>query len=166
MQKDINDNSLEETSIQVGTNYIAPAFFFPDPDPNTIKINFTQDFPDGISGESLDLLESLTEVEQYFWSNDVDTEGIRENLNRLDVAIEKISGTRANLGAVQSRLNSTIATISSGIENMSAANSGIRDVDYAEESSKFTQSRILTQAGLSILTQANQKAEMVLNLLR
>jgi flagellin len=68
-----------------------------------------------------------------------------EKLKVLDGALSKINGMRATLGAKQNRLNSTISNISIAHENISAANSRIRDVDYAEETASFTQSKILQQ---------------------
>jgi flagellin len=84
----------------------------------------------------------------------------------IDTAQNAIASYRATLGSVQSRLNSTINNIDISNENQMAAMSRIRDVDYAAETAKFTQGRILTSAGLSVLTQANSQPESVLQLLR
>lgn len=116
------------------------------------------DAPDGINSESLGLKESSIAGE--------DRQKIAEQLNVLDTGLTTVANTRASLGATQSRLNTAISNISTTTENMMSARSRIRDVDYAEETAKLTQSRILTQAGLSVLSQANQKPEMALSLLR
>jgi flagellin len=92
-----------------------------------------------------------------------DTEDI---FSSLDDSMLKVTKTRATLGALQSRLNSTITSIDIGSENLSAAQSKIRDVDYGAESARFAQSKILVAAGTSILAQANQLPENVLNLIR
>jgi flagellin len=63
-------------------------------------------------------------------------------------------------------LTSAINNLSINTESLQAANSRIRDVDFAEETAKLTQSRILSQASLAVLSQANQRPEMALNLLR
>jgi flagellin len=89
-----------------------------------------------------------------------------DKLKVLDGAMAKINGMRATLGAKQNRLDSTISNISIAHENISAANSRIRDVDYAEETANFTQNKILQQGGLSVLSQANNLPEMALALLR
>lgn len=89
-----------------------------------------------------------------------------ELLKGLDNTLNAIAGYRATLGSVQSRLNSTITNIEISNENLSAARSRIVDVDYASESAKFAQARILTQAGLSVQSQANSYPEMALSLLR
>ncbi|NBO39368.1 flagellin FliC [bacterium] len=84
----------------------------------------------------------------------------------IDGAMEKVTDFRASLGAMQSRMNSTITAIDVSSENLSAASSRIRDVDYASETARLAQSKILTAASTSVLTQANQLPESVLTLLR
>ena len=84
-----------------------------------------------------------------------------------DIGVWVINAALAQLQQWQNQgLNTAISNISTVGENMSAARSRIRDVDYAEETAKLTQSKILTSAGLSVLSQANQKPEMALSLLR
>jgi len=89
-----------------------------------------------------------------------------EKLNVIDKALEHVASGRAYLGAQQSRLNSTINNLGVQVENLQSANSRIRDVDFAEETATFTQNKILQQAGMSVLAQANQAPEAVLSLLR
>jgi len=84
----------------------------------------------------------------------------------IDGAMEKVTDFRASLGAMQSRMNSTITSIDVSSENLSAAASRIRDVDYASETARLAQSKILTAASTSVLAQANQLPESVLTLLR
>jgi flagellin len=91
--------------------------------------------------------------------------GATAALANLDTAIEAVSGFRATLGAAGNRFNLTVASIQSTIENFSAANSRIRDVDVAEETSKLTRAQILNQAGVSVLAQANQMPQLALKLL-
>lgn len=88
------------------------------------------------------------------------------SIQRIDDAITKVSGYRAELGAVQSRLNSTISNLGIQAENYAAANSRIRDTDFADESAKLAQSNILKQAGISVASQANQSQSVALSLLR
>ncbi len=91
---------------------------------------------------------------------------IAEKLDIIDSALVKISGQRAALGANQSRLQKAVANLGITVENMSAANSRIRDVDFANETAALTQNKILAQAGTAVLTQANQNPEMALSLIR
>ena len=92
--------------------------------------------------------------------------GTNRSLATLDDGLSRIAEYRATLGSVQSRLNSTITNIDISSENLLAAQSRIRDVDYAQELAKFTQSQILSSAGISVLSHANQIPEAVLQLLR
>ena len=84
----------------------------------------------------------------------------------IDDAIKTVSAQRASLGAVQNRLEHTINNLTTTTENLSDANSRIRDVDMAEEMMTFTKSNILSQAATSMLAQANAMPNSVLNLLQ
>ncbi|MBC7532167.1 MAG: flagellin FliC [Oligoflexus sp.] len=92
--------------------------------------------------------------------------GTDKLFNVIDTAVSEIASYRATLGSVQSRLNSAISNIDVTNENLQAANSRIRDVDFASETAKFTQNKILEQAGASVLAHANSEPEMVLQMLR
>jgi flagellin len=97
---------------------------------------------------------------------DVSTkQGSQESLSAIDSAIEKVSGNRAYLGAIQNRLVSTSNNLQVTTENMSAANSRIRDVDYAEASATKAKNDILAQAGVSVLAQANMSGQNALKLI-
>ena len=84
----------------------------------------------------------------------------------LDVAVNVVSEDRAELGAVQNRLESTIRSLAVASENTSAANSRIADADIAQSMSEMVRSQILQQAGVSVLAQANQAPSLVLQLLK
>jgi flagellin len=83
----------------------------------------------------------------------------------IDTGIETVSGWRGDFGADQSRLESSIRNIANISENLSAANSRIRDVDIATETSRMTSYQILQQAGVSVLAQANMAPSLALALL-
>ena len=87
-------------------------------------------------------------------------------LSLIDTAITSVSNLRGTLGAVQNRLQSTINNLQVAVENTSAAESRIRDVDVAAETALLTRAQILTQAGTAILAQANQTPQTALALLR
>lgn len=91
--------------------------------------------------------------------------GAQNALTVLDQAISDVSSRRADVGAVQNRLNVTIANLGTARENLSAANSRIRDVDVAKESADLTRNNILMQAGTSVLAQANQQPQIALSLI-
>ena len=100
--------------------------------------------------------------------SDVDT-STRENadaaIKTIDDAIEKVSQERSKLGAVQNRLEHTIANLGTSAENLQAAESRIRDLDMAEEIMAFTKNNILQQAATAMLAQANMAPQSVLQLL-
>lgn len=87
-------------------------------------------------------------------------------LGQIDSAISEVSAARARLGAAQNRLTLAVDSVASQRENMMAANSRIRDVDISAETSDFTRNQILTQAGVSVLAQANQLPQVGLSLLK
>jgi flagellin len=84
----------------------------------------------------------------------------------VDTAIDFLSGERANLGAVQNRLEHTINNLSVTSENLTASESRIRDVDMASEMMEYTKNSILSQAATAMLAQANQMPQEVLQLLK
>jgi len=92
-------------------------------------------------------------------------EGARAALEVLDKAQTQVNGYRANLGAIQNRLISTGENISTSVENLSAANSRIRDTDIAAASAELAKNQILNQASVSVLAQANQSGSGALKLL-
>ncbi|MBR4781923.1 MAG: flagellin [Lachnospiraceae bacterium] len=87
-------------------------------------------------------------------------------LSNMDTALSKVSEARSKLGAIQNRLEHTIANADNTAENLQAAESRIRDVNMADEMVKYSKSSILQQAGQSMLAQANQSTQGVLSLLR
>ncbi len=92
-------------------------------------------------------------------------QGAQTALEMLDAAQTSVNGTRANLGALQNRLTSTVDNLGVAQENMSAANSRIRDTDVAQASSEMVRNNILLQAGTSTLAQANQTNQLALKLI-
>ena len=87
-------------------------------------------------------------------------------ITKINAAIDKVSSHRANLGASQNRLEHTINNLKTTSENMTAAESRIRDTDMAKEMAAFAKNNILNQAAQSMLSQANQQPQGVLSLLR
>ena len=97
---------------------------------------------------------------------DTSPQRIDAALRAIDRAIGSVSANRAEPGAVQNRMEATIRSLSVSVENLSAAESRIRDADMAMEMMEFTRSQILVQAGTAMLAQANLLPQMVLSLLR
>ena len=92
--------------------------------------------------------------------------GSQSAIGVIDGAIQQIDSIRADLGAVQNRLNSTISNLQNVSENVSAARSRVRDADFAAETAELTRNQILQQAGIAVLAQANAQPQSVLSLLQ
>jgi flagellin len=92
--------------------------------------------------------------------------GAAKAIEAIDKAITSVSDQRAKLGASQNRFEHTINNLNTAVENLSASESRIRDTDMAQEMVSFTRNQILTQAGTSMLSQANQSSQGVMSLLR
>ncbi|HLS53174.1 MAG TPA: flagellin Hag [Tissierellaceae bacterium] len=141
---DVSDDAKAEFTFQIGAN-----------DNQTMKIEIGR--MDAIA------LAVGEEAEGELTAIDVTGENI---LSIIDEAIDKVSSQRASLGAAQNRLEHTINNLTTTAENLSAAESRIRDVDMAEEMMEFTKNNILSQAATAMLAQANQMPMSVLQLLQ
>ncbi len=93
------------------------------------------------------------------------TNGATSAIDTLDSAISSVATLRAGFGTVQNRLESTIRSLAVAIENTAAAESQIRDVDFASETAELTRNQVLQQAGISVLGQANISTQSALSLL-
>lgn len=89
----------------------------------------------------------------------------QNSLSSIDQAIISVSGIRADFGALQNRLQSTINNINVSVENLSSANSRVRDADIAKETADLTKNNILVQAGTSVLAQANSYSKNAIQLI-
>jgi flagellin len=147
--RNLLDGSTATFTFQVGINDSTTAG-------NTIDANMVELNADAYGATGTDLTQL----------NIGSTGDVDAALTGLDVAIDDTSTARATLGATQNRLQVTVTNLQSARENLSAANSRIRDVDVAEESAAMTRNNILSQAGLAVLSQANQLPSMALSLLR
>jgi flagellin len=123
-------------------------------DPNIDRISFDASKADA---NTASLGINLTSV--------ADKASAQNSLAAIDESIVAVSAMRADFGAIQNRLTSTIANLNVSLENLAAANSRIRDTDMAEETAEMTRNNILTQSGVSVLAQANQTANTALTLL-
>jgi flagellin len=87
-------------------------------------------------------------------------------IDNIDKAIDDVNNTRATFGATQSRFDSIISNLQSGVENQTAARSRIMDTDFATETANMSRANVLQQAGTAMIAQANQQPSQVLSLLR
>ncbi|HCI29756.1 MAG: flagellin [Fervidobacterium sp.] len=113
---------------------------------------------DATDSKSLGLITSVLKVTTQ--------DAAERTISVIDGAIHKISSIRSQLGAIQNRLEHTIANLGVASENLTAAESRIRDADMAQEMMQFTKQQILMQSGMSMIAQANALPQNVLQLLR
>ena len=93
-------------------------------------------------------------------------EGAEKALSAVDNALDAVNRERANLGAIQNRLDSTVTALAINVENLTAARSRIMDADFAKETAELSRTQVLQQAGVSILAQANAQPQLALSLLQ
>ena len=94
------------------------------------------------------------------------TKGALDSVAKIDLAIAQVNVARSTFGAAQNRFDAVIGSLSTAVENQSAARSRIVDADYAMETANLSRAQILQQAGTAMIAQANQQPQQVLQLLR
>jgi len=136
-------------------------------DGSASTVSFQVGFGTTASVDTLDVtLEEATASNLGLSSLDIGSGGsTNAAITAIDTAINTVSGLRGSLGAVQNRLGSTINNLAIQTENLSAAESRIRDVDVAYETAQLTRNNILQQASISVLAQANAQPQSALSLL-
>ncbi|MGK0249673.1 MAG: flagellin, partial [Oleispira sp.] len=141
----------------------------------TVKLESAKEITVGAGSESADEVEALGlklgtygggEDGQFLKDIDISTaEGATAALTAIDNAIGQVATQRADLGAVQNRMESAVSNLQVTSENLNAANSRIQDADFAAETAEMQRTNVLQQAGISILAQANASGQQVLSLL-
>jgi len=147
-----------------GPIYVAGSVEFSSQDSYTISSNAV-----AATGSIMNQAAGTAEVADLEEVTNIDiTTALHSNdaLKIIDAALGKIDSQRGSLGAIQNRFESTISNLQNVAENLTAARSRIMDADIAQETSEMTKSNILQQAGVSILTQANQTPQLALQLLQ
>lgn len=119
------------------------------------------------AGETIDVtLEDLSSATLGISTDVLTATSAQAALDLIDTAVDSVSSLRGDLGAAQNRLTSTVRSIANAAENLSAAESRIRDVDVAAETADLTRNSILQQAAVSVLAQANTQPQIALTLLQ
>jgi len=119
------------------------------------------------SGEMIAVtLEDLSAATLGIGTDVLDATNAQAALDLIDTAVDQVSNLRGDLGAAQNRLTSTVRSIANAAENLTAAESRIRDVDVAAETADLTRNSILQQAAVSVLAQANVQPQIALSLLQ
>ncbi|HHL34490.1 MAG TPA: flagellin [Desulfobulbaceae bacterium] len=155
------DNQAEQlTSGGTDSTRVAGTIEFSSQDSYTVSSSAAAGAGSIVDSDQISALEEVTTI-------DISTvDNANKALKIVDAALGKIDAQRGDLGALQNRFESTIANLKNVAENLTAARSRIRDADIAQETSEMTKANILQQAGVSILTQANQTPQLALQLLR
>ncbi len=133
------------------------------------KVTFDSDKSFGVSGIAGVTTANAQEASELnsVQATDISTvEGANIAMAIVDSALNTVNAQRAKFGAIQSRFGSTIANLSTNVENLTAARSRIRDADFAQETAELTRAQILQQAGVAMLAQANVSPQNVLSLLQ
>jgi flagellin len=119
------------------------------------------------AGETIDVtLEDLSSATLGISTDVLTATSAQAALDLIDTAVDTVSSLRGDLGAAQNRLSSTVRSIANAAENLTAAESRIRDVDVAAETADLTRNSILQQAAVSVLAQANTQPQIALSLLQ
>ncbi len=159
----LKDHNYSPLEIQVGKDYFVQSDSLEARNPiNVIRIDMSKlnAFTDGEN--SLGLGASNNEE-----GTRIDSKVTAQlSIEKIDTAMQKVASYRADLGAIQNRLEKTDKAIALQVEALSTARSRIRDVDFASETANMTQQNILQQAGASVLAQANQQPQIALKLLQ
>jgi flagellin len=142
------DGTVQTLEVQVGIGTDAAT--------SAVSIDLNQ----AMSAQALDLTAGVTSI------TGTNGDAARSAIGLITEATGVVSSMRANFGAAQNRFETSIRNIGMTAENLAAANSRIRDVDVALETSTMTSLQILQQAGVSILAQANMTSQLALNLLQ
>ncbi|MFM5766792.1 flagellin N-terminal helical domain-containing protein [Aeromonas caviae] len=159
LQKEVKALQDEITRIGTNTTFAGQKLFTED---KKYDFQVGADTDQLISVELKQMTSGTLNVDAYDIS---DKAGAQSALAEIDEVIKTVDGYRADLGAVQNRLDSTIRNQANISENVSAARSRIRDADFATETANMTKQNILQQAASSILAQANQRPQSALSLL-
>src|SRR5690606_38743781 len=150
------------TGVSAYLNASNDEIYFSSTKDNDFNVNIDMDVDgDGTFDDTLAAVTG-TESDNYISLNDIDIStaaGADLALIAIDYAIGEINSFRADLGAIQNRFETTIANLSTSTENLSAARSRIQDADFAAESAELARTRVLQQAGLSVLAPANAKPQ-------
>ncbi len=132
-----------------------------------LEIQIGQGNNEGVDRFAFDLAETNVSADRLGVSSlsVSDKASAQNNLEVIDGAINQLSSSRANLGAMQNRLQSVVNNLAVYDENLSAARSRIYDIDMASETAEMAKNSILSQAGTSVLSQANQNPMLALKLM-
>jgi len=170
LNKEFSQLQSEIQRVLGGTTFNGKAILGADATSLTFQIgaNTTADDTITISTNNMTKDSTITTVTSTAASiGATASQGAIENvINNIDAALNSVNDTRATFGATESRFDSIISNLQTGVENQSAAYSRIMDADFAKETANLSRAQVLQQAGTAMVAQANQMPQSVLKLLQ
>ena len=170
LNKEFGQLQQEITRVLGGTTFNGKAILGAQGTNMTFQVGANVTANDAVTVTGTDMTAdasiSAVTVSTAVIDNTAGSTAIGSVITQLDTAIDTINNKRADFGATQSRFDSIIANLQSGVENQSAARGRIMDADFAQETSNMSRANILQQAGTAMVAQANQLPSSVLQLLR
>jgi flagellin len=170
LNKEFSDLQSEITRVVGGTTFNGKAIIGADATTLTFQIGANTKSTDTVSVKTTNLNSDATITavtgSTAVINSTADASAIGSVIDNIDKALNTINDQRATFGATESRFDSIISNLQSGVENQSAAKSRIMDADFASETANLSRAQILQQAGTAMVAQANQLPQQVLQLLR
>ena len=171
IQSEVKALNAEIQRIASSTDFNGKKMLMSDTGNVSIFVGYTSDSYNNITISSKNLMNVVTSISNTGFMGEITSSksgsaNAQEFLKTISEQIADVSKMRSSFGAVQNRLEHTIDNLDNVVENVTAAESRIRDTDMADEMVKYSKNNILQQAGQSMLAQANQSTQGVLSLLQ
>ncbi len=170
LNKEFSQLQSEITRVLGGTTFNGKHMLGADATTLNFQVGANTTADDTVSIKTTDMTKdtTMTAVTSSTAAIDssADSSAIGTVIDNIDKAINDVNDTRATFGATESRFDSIISNLQSGVENQSAARSRIMDADFAAETANMSRANVLQQAGTAMIAQANQQPQQVLTLLR
>ena len=170
LNKEFSQLQAEISRVLGGTTFNGKHMLGADATTLNFQVGANTTADDTVSIKTVDMTQDTTMTAVTGTSAAIDstaTSGaIGTVIDNIDKAIDDVNNTRATFGATESRFDSIISNLQSGVENQSAAQSRIMDADFAAETANMSRANVLQQAGTAMIAQANQQPQQVLTLLR
>ena len=170
LNKEFSQLQAEITRVMGGTTFNGKHMLGADATTLNFQVGANTTADDTVSIKTTDMTKDTTMTavtsSTAVIDSSADSSTIGGVIDNIDKAINDVNDTRATFGATQSRFDSIISNLQSGVENQTAARSRIMDADFASETANMSRANVLQQAGTAMIAQANQQPQQVLSLLR
>jgi flagellin len=170
LNKEFSQLQSEITRVLGGTTFNGKAMLGADATTLNFQVGANTTSNDTVSIKTVNMTTDSTMTAVTSTSAAIDSSAtsgaIGTVIDNIDKAIDDVNDTRATFGATESRFDSIISNLQSGVENQTAARSRIMDADFASETANMSRANVLQQAGTAMIAQANQQPQQVLTLLR